>query len=71
MPTFCQRSYHRKCQRKWVGGQKMQPPRSILQNQGKIVVLLVLPPLAPLRTLQIYDDPRISKRDLDLDEIDF
>ena len=22
MSTFCQRSYHRKCQQRWVGGQK-------------------------------------------------
>ena len=27
MSTFCQRSYHRKCQRRGVGGQKSQNSR--------------------------------------------
>ena len=42
MSTFCQRPYHRKSQRRWVGGQKKakvnvvceQPP--ILRNHGML-----------------------------------
>ena len=32
MSTFCQRSYHRKCQRRGVGGKKK--PKSCQRSQG-------------------------------------
>ena len=40
LPWFCKREHG--------GALQLPPPCSILQNQGKTAVLLVLPPMAPL-----------------------
>ena len=41
MSTFCQRSYHRKCQRRGVGGQKSQNLVNVVCERPLIKELLL------------------------------